>query len=364
MSNTKSHYLIALDEYKKKNYRNVINEMELYLKENKNNGIDARGLMVLAKSYYAVGMKKQSVKLYNIIIKLDPNNVHARLELGKLYAKQGREEDAEKLFQEYMTLDPNNVHARLELGKLYAKQGREEEAEKLFQEYMTLDPNNVHARLELGKLYAKQGREEKAEKLFERCKDLDPNDVHARLELGKLYAKQGREEAEKLFERCIDLDSNNVHARLELGKLYAEQGKTQLSTQMYEYIIDKLDEETFDEQNRIKHISKHMRDNKSKKQHGVFIKDPFKMLEDIKQQMNEENKKIGYMADIYVIKSEKCGYAGGKEGDRHQLDYVTVITLPNSRDLITMFPSDNIFELEKEIKTDIKHDENDSGECR
>ena len=164
---------------------------------------------------------------------LDPNNIHARLELGKLYSKQGKETEAEELFQEIMQLDPKNVHARLELGKLYAKQGKEAEAENLFKEYMELDPKNVHAKLELGKLYAKQGKEAEAEKLFKEYMVLDPKNLHARLELGILYAKQGKDaEAEKLFQEYMQLDPNNVYARIELAIFYKIRGKKEKSKQL------------------------------------------------------------------------------------------------------------------------------------
>ena len=141
-----------------------------------------------------------------------------------------------------------------------------------------------------------------------------------------------------------------MHARLILGKIYAEQGKTELSQSMYDYIMERISSESFDERSRVLHIYKHMKDNKEKNQHGVFIKDPLKLLEDVEKQMNEENKKNGYMCDIYLIEAEECGYAGGKTGDGHKLNYITVITLPNSKTLIAMFPSDNVFEMEQDNK--------------
>ena len=225
-----SKYYTAQTLYKKGQHPSKVKyTIEQYLKERVNGvpvGIDAKLIFILAKVNLRLKDEKEAEKLFKICIKLDKNNIRARLELGKLYVKQGKEAEAEKLFKKRMQLDPNNVHARLELGKLYAKQGKEAEAEKLFQECIELDKNNVHARLELGKLYARQGKEAEAEKLFQEYMSLDPNNIHARLELGKLYAKQGKEtEAEELFQEIMQLDPKNVHARLELGKLYAKQGK-------------------------------------------------------------------------------------------------------------------------------------------
>lgn len=249
MNQTESYYNNAMTKYKEKKYKDVIKEMNMYLNEDRRNGIDARGMFGLAKSYSYIGNKSESIKIYRLILKLSPKDVYARLELGKLYVGQGKEKEAEKLLNE-----------------------------------------------------------------------------------------------------CMELDQKDVHARLELGRLYALQGKIEASQSLYEYIIDKIGDEAFDEENRAKHIIKHMKDDKTKEQHGVLVRDPFEILEDIKKQMIDENKKVGYMSDIYLIKSKGCGYEGGKKGDNHTLDYITVVTLPNSNKFITMFPSDNIFELDKEEK--------------
>ena len=48
------------------------------------------------------------------------------------------------------------------------------------------------------------------------------------------------------------------------------------------------------------------------------------------------------MCDIYCINVPGCGYEGGKNGDGHTLDYVTIVTEPNTSNIIAMFPSDEI----------------------
>ena len=62
---------------------------------------------------------------------------------------------------------------------------------------------------------------------------------------------------------------------------------------------------------------------------------------------NKGNKQIGYLCDIYCINVPGCGYEGGRKGDGHILDYVTFVTLPNSNNIITMFPSDKVVLREK-----------------
>ena len=233
-----SLYYKAKTLYKsKKSPKEVKNLIEKYLKEKEEGkpvGIDCKMIFILAKVNLRLKYNKEAEKLFKICIKLDKNNLCARLELGKLYVKQGKEEEAEKLFTECIKLDLNNLYAMLELGKLYVKQGKEKEAERLFLERLKIDLKDTYAKLELGRLYVKQGKEKEAEKLFLECIKLNQNNLHARLELGRLYVKQGKKkEAEKLFQEYMALDPKNVHARLELGKLYVKQGKEKEAEELF-----------------------------------------------------------------------------------------------------------------------------------
>ena len=217
----KSRYFVAQDFYKiartKENYANIKRTIYKYLAEG-NMGIDAREIFILAKVELILENKVEAERLFKTIIKLEPKNVQARLELGKLYVSQGKEAEAETLFKEYMAIAPKNVHARLELGKLYVSQGKEKEAEKLFKEYMAIDPKNVHARLELGKLYVSQGKEAEAETLFKECMSINPDDVYARLELGRLYGKQGK----RILSQYMD-NSNNMPEQKECNQRNKEE---------------------------------------------------------------------------------------------------------------------------------------------
>lgn len=127
--------------------------------------------------------------------------------------------------------------------------------------------------------------------------------------------------------------------------------KKEESLKMYEYILDKYGVDEYEEENRTMHILKHMKDDKTKENHGIFNQNPLEIFKKVQEQMSDKNKSYGYLSDIYLIKFENCGYAGGRMGDGHTLNYVTIITYPDSKKLITMFPSDNIFELEKNMNS-------------
>jgi tetratricopeptide (TPR) repeat protein len=74
------------------------------------------------------------------VIKLEPNNIPARLGLGQAYIAIEDFTKAEAVLKEVIDLDPNNIPAREELFKVYVKAGNEEAADGALKEISLLDP--------------------------------------------------------------------------------------------------------------------------------------------------------------------------------------------------------------------------------
>lgn len=222
------------------------------------------------------------------------------------------------------------------------KQGKYKDAEMLFLKMLDVNRKNKYVLFQMGKIRLKFKDKKGAEEYFKECIEYFPDNCYPRLELGKLYRSYGKEKkAEEEFKKYIEIDKDKTpHARLELGKLYSIQGKEKEAESMYNYIIDNLKYDITDIKSRINHIQKHMKNDTTQDIHGVFTMDALEILDTAIK--NKGEKQIGYMCDIYCINVPNCGYEGGKNGDGHILDYVTFITLPNSNNILTMFPSDEI----------------------
>ena len=296
-----------------------------------------------AMKLYRARRYKEAEKILLEMLDTKRENKYALFQMGKIRLQFRDTKGAEAYFKECIKYFPQNVYPRLELGKLYANQGKEQEAEAEFKKYIEIDRDrSPHAKLELGRLYVAQGKEQEAEAEFKHYIEIDRDRTpHARLELGRLYAAQGKEqEAEAEFKRYIEIDRDRTpHARLELGRLYAKQGNDEKAKTAYGYILENLEQE-YSVDNRITHIKKHMQNDLSKSKHGVFVKDCIEIMNTILR--NKGKRQIGCICDIYCTYVPNCGYEGGKNGDGHILNYVTIVTLPNSNQLITMFPSDEI----------------------
>jgi cytochrome c-type biogenesis protein CcmH/NrfG len=83
------------------------------------------------------------VQSLQTIIKSDPKNVGAYVQLGNTYFDAQRYPDAIKWYEEGVKLDPKNADASTDLGVSYYYSGRTEDALKQFEVSLKLDPKHA-----------------------------------------------------------------------------------------------------------------------------------------------------------------------------------------------------------------------------
>ena len=130
------------------------------------------------------------------MIRVDPEDIHSRTELGKLLSKQkGREKEAEEVLRQVLEMSSKDVMARTELGKLLSKQkGREKEAEEFLRQVINIDSKNLHARTVLAQLYENCNSPKEAWKLYQKVCEIDP---------GNPYGLKGLERLKKYIEKQL-----------------------------------------------------------------------------------------------------------------------------------------------------------------
>ena len=93
-------------------------------------------------------------------------------------------------------------------------------------------------------------------------------------------------------------------------------------------------------ENRVEHIKRHTVQNNSRETHSVFNGNPIDMVNDAWEQRHlVEPISDGMGGTIYNIPYKNAGYESGYINTGAQMDYITIVTLDESTDLITAFPS-------------------------
>jgi cytochrome c-type biogenesis protein CcmH/NrfG len=84
------------------------------------------------------------------IVKSDPKNAEANIQLGNAYFDAERYSDAIKYYEEGLKLDPKNVDASTDLGVSYYYSNRADDALKQFKYSLSLNPKHTKTLLNQG----------------------------------------------------------------------------------------------------------------------------------------------------------------------------------------------------------------------
>lgn len=260
-------------------------------------------------------------------------------------------DEAKNYFEKLLNTTSKN-HALIELGRLESSMGNYDNAKDYFLQLLNTKDKNF-ALLELGKLEANFNNCNDARKFFQKLLNTK-DENYALLELLFLNIKENKiKEASDLFNKIPTnfLDSityinikTYLNYKLGLTSL-KDKNNTYFTTQLFNYNRDLA----------LSHISKHLDENDKKRIHTLFD-----MNININKLFDEVQEKINNMSPTQYSFTEKyivcCDYEVTTIGDK-RTKYVQVITLPNSKNILTMYPI-NVIEKQKENEKILMKKEN------
>ena len=173
------------------------------------------------------------------MLRLDPKNVQARINLGLAFKMLGRLQDAAVELREALRLDEKKFHAYYNLGLIYKELDRLPEAVAEFREAIRLEPDNPQARFSLGLVLKTIGRMQDAATEFREVVRLEPNNLQALINLGQLNIQFSEwQKAAAKFVKVLQLDPGNLQAHYNLGIIYAKLGLWQKAIDEYSVLLE------------------------------------------------------------------------------------------------------------------------------
>jgi cytochrome c-type biogenesis protein CcmH/NrfG len=111
--------------------------------------------------------------------------------------------------------DPKNLPAWVELGNLYFDSDQPKEAIDAYSRYLAVKPDNPDVRTDMGIMYRKLGQFDRALEEFRKAAQGDPKHVNSRYNIGLvlLHDKQDIGGAIKAWEEYLKVDSNSERAQ-------------------------------------------------------------------------------------------------------------------------------------------------------
>jgi len=171
--------------------------------------------------------------LYTHTLKVSPDAIHIRENLGVVDWDHGNLDGAERQWRMSLKINPNDPIALNNLGLVYAKRKQYKEAAHYFRQSILRKSNYTDPHLNLGSLDLDLEKYEAAEWQLRAAVALSPLIPNCRNKLGKLYRQEGRlAEAEREFSRSVAADPN-FEGYDELGDVYLKKGRTAQAEQSF-----------------------------------------------------------------------------------------------------------------------------------
>ena len=189
---------------------------------------DARVSVLMQRADRSIsrGRPDEAKGLYQQVIRQDPANVEAHLNLGVAYEQLGRGPLAEAMFRKVLELQPEHASAHLNLGLKLAANGAFEDALASIEEALRLAPDNLAARQGLAMVLTRLDRPQDALPHFEAIARLSPDSVDARINLGIALAEGGhRAEALNEFREAVQLAPDDFRTHYNMGRALNDLGQ-------------------------------------------------------------------------------------------------------------------------------------------
>lgn len=117
--------------------------------------------------------------------------------------------------KEIVKKDPKNLSAWVELGNLYFDTDQPKEAIETYSQYLKVKPDNPDVRTDMGIMYRKLGQPDRAIEEFRKAAQSDPEHINSRYNIGLvlLHDKQDMKGAIKAWEEYLKVDPNSEKAQ-------------------------------------------------------------------------------------------------------------------------------------------------------
>jgi cytochrome c-type biogenesis protein CcmH/NrfG len=117
--------------------------------------------------------------------------------------------------KEIVKKDPRNLPAWVELGNLYFDSDRPKEAVEAYRQYLAVKPDNPDIRTDMGVMYRRLGQFDRAIGEFRKAAQSDPKHANSRYNIGVvlLHDKQDMKGAIKAWEEYLKVDPKSERAQ-------------------------------------------------------------------------------------------------------------------------------------------------------
>jgi tetratricopeptide (TPR) repeat protein len=172
-------------------------------------------------------------------VKLDPDVIEAREELGKVLIKLGKNDEAISVYNDILLLDPDNFSSWYNMAAAHVRAKRWKDAAKCFREAVRIRPDSHKSYYNLAMALEESGDRESSIKAYQKSIELQPDFADAYNNLGILLTFEGRrEEALEVYEEGIRRSPGDYSLHLNMGICLLEEGRNREAAAAFRNALD------------------------------------------------------------------------------------------------------------------------------
>jgi len=199
---------------------------------------------------HKLGKLKEAKKIYNELLKKDPNNFKLINLLGVIYLQLKNYSEAIVLINRAININPNHHALYNNLGVAYKELEKYEDAIKNFKRATKLNPNYAEAFNNLGIIFRNLSKYKEAYDCYKQCIKIKPNYSEGYYNLGLLFYKMvNYKKAIDNFSEAIKINSVYIDAYRNRASTYSLSQQYLLSIEDYYKLI------TLDTKNKNMYVS-------------------------------------------------------------------------------------------------------------
>lgn len=217
--------------YQTGKYRECIAACQLALQKTPRN---LRLLDLCALSYLLTGQDDACVASYLEILRIDPNNFTANLNIGKIYINQGKHHDAIAFLEKCLKESEHLSNVRVMMGVCHEMTGRYQDAVNIYSEILSDEPHKISVYVQLASTLFKMKHKSAAIEVLDTGFKINPTAYDLLFIKGNSLIDSGfYVSAEDVFKELEELSPNNIIYTSIYADLLRKMRKTEESIIKY-----------------------------------------------------------------------------------------------------------------------------------
>ena len=193
----------------------------------------------LAVKNHQEGKTDIALKLYNQVLKIEPNHSQSLNNLGVIFQNQMNHEKAKDCVEKAIAIKPDYAEAHNNLGIIFKKLRKNQKAKNCYEKAIAINPNYAEAHFNLGVIFKTLKDYQKAKECYEKAIEINPNYAHAYNNLGNIFKELGEyEKAKECYEKVIAINPNYTPSYNNLGNIFKELDEYEKAKSCYEKVIE------------------------------------------------------------------------------------------------------------------------------